>query len=94
MLISQQSEGNLPAVVLTAVRQDLSRRTKIAPNQFKIVQSTPKTWPDGCLGLATSDEICTQALVEGWRVIMTYKQHTWTYRTDNQGLIIRLESKR
>jgi hypothetical protein len=45
------------------------------------------------LGLARPDEICTQALVEGWRLVMGYQRQTWTYRTDARGLILRPESK-
>ncbi len=51
----------------------------------------PKTWPDGCLGLAKPGEFCTQALVQGWRIILTDNQKTWVYRTDSSGANLRLE---
>lgn len=94
LLISQQSGDNVPTVILEAVRQDLARRYKIAPNQLKLVQSSRQTWPDGCLGLAKPDEICTQALIEGWRVTISHQQRTWVYRTDGQGRILRLEPRK
>ena len=80
-----------PNSVIAATRQDLSRKTKISVNRLQIQASQPKTWPDGCLGLAKPGELCTQALVQGWRIILTDKQKTWVYRTDSSGTNLRLE---
>jgi hypothetical protein len=43
------------------------------------------------LGIATPEEICTQALVEGWRVVFANANQRWSYRTDQHGRVIRLE---
>ncbi|WP_013324365.1 hypothetical protein [Gloeothece verrucosa] len=91
MIIAQQGDSKIPPVVVNSVRQDLARRTNIATDKLKLKSATRQTWPNGCLGLAASDEICTQALVEGWRVVMSYKNQTWVYRTDSQGRVIRME---
>jgi hypothetical protein len=89
ILISQSS---LPKSIETAIRQDLSRRTNLKEDQFVLKQSSRQTWPDGCLGLGGNDELCTQALVNGWRVVMGYKDKTWVYRTDDTGMAVRLEN--
>lgn len=81
----------LPPQVANAVRQDLSRRTRIAPGQIRITQSSPETWPNGCLGLAEPDQVCTQALVEGWRVVVSSGGKTWVYRTNATGSVVKLE---
>jgi hypothetical protein len=81
----------LPAQVVNAVRQDLAKRTKIAPGLFKVRESSAQTWSDGCLGLAKPDEFCTMALVPGWQVVMSHGNKTWTYRTDSSGRAVRLE---
>ncbi|MGH2412285.1 MAG: hypothetical protein ACRDEA_01020 [Microcystaceae cyanobacterium] len=44
------------------------------------------------MGIAQSGEMCTQALVEGWRVVVSDGQKNWIYRTDGEGRVIRLES--
>lgn len=80
-----------PNSVIAATRQDLSRKTKISVNRLQIQAAQPKTWPDGCLGLAKPGEFCTQALVQGWRIILTDNQKTWVYRTDSSGANLRLE---
>jgi hypothetical protein len=80
-----------PNSVIAATRQDLSRKTNISVNRLQIQAAQPQTWPDGCLGLATPGEFCTQALVQGWRIVLTDKQKTWVYRTDSSGTNLRLE---
>jgi hypothetical protein len=80
-----------PNSVIAAARQDLSRKTKISVNRLQIQAAQPQTWPDGCLGLAKPGEFCTQALVQGWRIILTDNQKTWVYRTDSSGANLRLE---
>ncbi|GEM_PF-774436 len=85
--------NRLPAQVARAVRQDLSARTRIAPGKLRITQSSRQTWPDGCLGIAERDRICTQALVPGWRVVVSDGNKTWVYRTNNTGGTLRLEDR-
>jgi hypothetical protein len=80
-----------PNSVIAATRQDLSRKTNISVNRLQIQAAQPQTWPDGCLGLAKPGELCTQALVQGWRIILTDNQKTWVYRTDSSGADLRLE---
>ena len=80
-----------PNSVIAATRQDLSQKTNISVNRLQIQAAQPQTWPDGCLGLAKPGEFCTQALVQGWRIILTDKQKTWVYRTDSSGANLRLE---
>lgn len=83
----------LPRPVANAVRQDLSRRIGIPPGQLRIIKYSRETWPNGCLGLPRPDEVCTQALVEGWRVVVSDGRQTWVYRTDSQGRNLRLENQ-
>ena len=72
-----KAEAQKPAVVerlsdraAKAVITDLSAHTGIPTTQLKITQSSRKTWSNGCLGIVKPNEICTQALVEGWRVVV------------------------
>jgi len=93
VLVGQIAEATvqIPPSVATRLRQALSKRTKIPAAKLKIVEATPKTWANGCLGLAKADEICTQALVEGWRVVFSNGNQRWLYRADKQARVYRLE---
>jgi hypothetical protein len=89
-----QKTRQLPAAVAAAVRQDLSRQTGIAPGKLKVIESSPQSWPNTCLGLAKADEICGQTIVEGWRVVVSDGRQSWVYRTNSRGNILRLEPKK
>ena len=84
--------ATIPPAIVSQLRQDLSKRTGIATNQLRFIEVTAQTWSDGCLGLAKSDEMCTQALVNGWRVVFAHGNKRWAYRTNHDGRIYRLES--
>ncbi|MGD1897732.1 MAG: hypothetical protein ACFB16_12360 [Phormidesmis sp.] len=43
------------------------------------------TWNDGCLGLAEPDDLCTQAIVLGFRVIVKDGQRQWVYHISADG---------
>jgi len=83
--------SQLPAEIADAVRQDLQRKIGIPPTQVRITEATRQTWPNACLGLAKSDELCAQMLVEGWRIVLSDDSERWVYRTDDRGKLLRME---
>jgi hypothetical protein len=89
----QNPPNHLPATVAAALRQELSRSTGIAADKLKVTESSRQSWPNTCLGLAKSDEICGQMIVEGWRVVVSDGRQTWVYRTNARGNVLRLEKK-
>lgn len=91
---SQVNGGDrLLARVANAVIQDLSRREGISVSKLKITEYSRQTWTDGCLGLGKLDQLCLQALVEGWRVVVSDGRQAWVYRTDSTGRSIGLETE-
>ncbi|SKB12003.1 conserved exported hypothetical protein [Planktothrix sp. PCC 11201] len=83
----------LPPAVDKKIRETIAQESGVIVQDLKIVEARQQTWPDTCLGLAKTDEICGQMLVSGWRVVVSDGRQTWVYRTDAQGRIIRLESQ-
>ncbi|MBL1173867.1 hypothetical protein [Pantanalinema sp. GBBB05] len=90
--ISQNSQSQLPPAIATTLRQDLSQRTKIPVGKLRVSEATAKTWANGCLELAKPDEMCSMALVNGWRVVLTDGSDRWVYRTDDEGRNFRMET--
>ena len=84
--------NNLPRRVASAVRRDASRRTQISLKELEIVESNPRTWNNGCLGLSQPAEVCTQALVPGWRVVVSDGKQNWIYHTNSNGRLLRIAS--
>jgi len=91
-LVNQPTSATaLPPSLSNKVRQDLSKRTGLPPGRLRVVESSRKSWPNGCLGIEKPDEFCTMAMVEGWRVVVSDGKRRWVYRTDMQGRALRME---
>jgi hypothetical protein len=82
------TDDDLPAAVETAVEM-LAEELPAAVEEFQVVAFESVEWPDGCLGLANPDEMCTQAIVPGWRVVLEARNQQYEVRTDMQGTQIR-----
>ncbi len=87
------TSSQLPDRVVNAVLVDLSKQTRLSARQLQITQYSRQTWSDACLGLAKPGEIYSQAVVEGWRVVVSNGQQNWVYRTDRSGRVLRLEAR-
>ena len=81
----------LPAEVKSAVLNDAVKRTSKTVSAMKILEVQSQQWSDGCLGLGKADEVCLQAIIPGYRVVVTDGLRDWTYRTDDMGDTVRLE---
>ncbi|WP_346291507.1 hypothetical protein [Sphaerothrix gracilis] len=81
-----------PEELINQVLQTTAETADVPISELAIARYSRETWPDGCLGLANPDELCTQALVEGWlfEVTRSNGEKTWTYRTDLSGDRLRL----
>ncbi|MFE4105735.1 hypothetical protein [Almyronema epifaneia] len=82
-----------PDALINQVLETTAAASNVPLAELSVVRYSRETWPDGCLGLAEPDELCTQALVEGWLIQVSPDRETdktWTYRTDLSGDRIRL----
>jgi hypothetical protein len=82
--------NRLPRPVVNAVLRDLARRERTSTKKLKIIDYSQQIWRNGCLELPQPDELCTQALVPGWRVVVSNGQRNWVYHTNNNGRFLRL----
>lgn len=83
-----QSEAlNLPSPVIDAVLQAASKET------LSITEVEEEIWPDACLGLGGSGEVCTDVEVPGYKVTVEAGVMFLFYRTDKSGSQVRLEKK-
>jgi hypothetical protein len=82
----------LPKGVENSIKQDMVQRFQVPLASVKVKSFSAQAWPDGCLGLAKTDEVCTQAIVNGWQVETTDGSQSYVYRTDNTGKNLRAET--
>jgi hypothetical protein len=105
--LALSSSLNLPAQSQSSLSADQARRmpnesviqsVRLAVKQqfgvqnVNILSVSEQNWPDGCLGLPRGKEACTMAIVPGWRITVSDRMQSWTYRTDLTGNILRLEN--
>jgi hypothetical protein len=86
---SAAKQAPTPAVI-QSIRQAVKQQ--FGGLQIGVVSVTEQNWPGGCLGLPKAEEICTMAIVPGWRIEVSDKLQTWYYRTDRTGKTLRLEN--
>lgn len=79
-----------PAAVLAA-QADLAERLGVQTDQILVASVEQQDWPDGCLGLATPDEMCTMAIVPGYLVRLSAAGQDYAYRSDLAGKNLRPE---
>lgn len=72
------SDPDLAGVVDAAVA-DLSSRLVVAPESIEVVRADRVTWPDGSLGCPQPGQAYTQALIDGFRVILGHEGRVFDY---------------
>ncbi|MGB3756337.1 MAG: hypothetical protein WBA07_08190 [Rivularia sp. (in: cyanobacteria)] len=82
----------LPLEVVNAVIKDVSRNENIPQTRLRISAYSPETWRNGCLEVLKPGEMCTQALVPGYKVTVSDGSQRWIYHTDKNGRKLRLAS--
>jgi hypothetical protein len=90
VLKENAKSDRLPVSVISGIRQNLVNRQIPIRGQLKVVSYKQETWRNGCLDLPRPNELCTQALVPGWRVTVTDGSQRWVYHTNRNGSVVRL----
>ena len=76
---------SLPAEVLDPIVADAATRLGVAPAAISIVSATAETFSDGSLGCPEMGVMYTQALVDGYHVIVTADGTQLDYRGSAPG---------
>jgi hypothetical protein len=66
---------------------DLSTRLKVAPDSVEVIRAEQVTWPDGSLGCPRPGMSYSQALVDGYRVILEHAGRIYLYHAGTDGPI-------
>lgn len=63
----------------------LSRTLNLPADQIALISVEAVTWSDGCLGVQRPGVMCTQALVEGYRIILEADGRQYEVRSNESG---------
>lgn len=64
------ASGEVPAGLIEQARADAARRAGVPPEDVEILIAEAVTWNDGSLGCPQPGVMYTQALVDGYRVVV------------------------
>jgi len=81
----EPATGEVPSAVMADLIADAAERTGEEPDAIEIVQAAALTWNDGSLGCPEPGMFYTQALVDGYHVILRAGDEELDYRVGAQG---------
>ncbi len=79
------NNGQVPLELFNAIAADAAARAGVQPGTFTVVAASAVTWSDGSLGCPEPGMFYTQALVQGYRVILEAAGTEYDYHADQRG---------
>ena len=79
----------IPGAALAA-QQVLAAQLGILPEDVRIITAEKMDWQDGCLGISSPGQMCTEVITPGFRVILEANTVRYEYHTDVTGSLVRL----
>ncbi len=70
------------------VRAHAAAEYGVSADEVVVVSAMPAEWPDGCLGLGGPGEMCTQAIVPGFDIVVDISGQAHFYRTNMDASVI------
>lgn len=77
--------SEVPASILDQVLADANARTDVPVDEIEVMTAEAVTWPDGSLGCPEPGMMYTQALVDGYQVVLRAGDESLDYRVGNAG---------
>jgi hypothetical protein len=77
--------GEVPDEILDAIIADAAERASVEPEEVDVREAVAVTWSDGSLGCPEPGMAYTQALVDGYQVILRAGDEALDYRVTAQG---------
>lgn len=77
--------NEVPESLLRSIKGELSEKLNVAVDAVEVVSAAAMMWNDGSLGCARPDQVYTQAVVPGYRVILQYAGTKYDYRAGEGG---------
>ena len=84
--------GEVPASLLDSILKDLAERTGTALENIAVIQAQATVWNDGSLGCPKPGVRYTQALVNGYRVVLEVEGEQYDYRAGDSGYFFLCEN--
>lgn len=77
--------AGIPGELLNAVLDDAAQKLGVAPDALVVTKAEAVTWPDGSLGCPEPGMFYTQALVDGYWIVVEAGDQALDYRVSGGG---------
>jgi hypothetical protein len=77
--------AGIPGDILNAVLDDAAQRLGVAPDALVVTRAEAVTWNDGALGCPEPGMFYTQALVDGYWIVVEGDGQSLDYRVQGSG---------
>jgi hypothetical protein len=74
-----------------AAKVFLAKKLGVATGTIVLISVKAATWPDSCLGLGEEGEMCSQVLINGYRIVFRAGGVDHVLRTNIKGTTVRIE---
>jgi hypothetical protein len=81
-------KGQVPQAILDPILKEAAALAKVDREQLVIVRAESVVWNDGSLGCPEPGNMYTEALVNGYWVIIRSRGQTYDFRADSRGSFI------
>lgn len=89
----QPTPTHLPVDLTPAQRaaiESLTEKLNLSADKIKLISTEAVTWPNGCLGIVRMGVLCTQAQVEGFKIVLEANGQKYEFHTNRDGSVIAL----
>jgi hypothetical protein len=76
----------IPAVV--AARTKVARALGLDPKDVLVTKAEARTWSDSCLGVNQQETVCTDIIVNGYRVVLWANGRQYEAHTNEDGSVV------
>lgn len=80
--------GEVPGLLMAIFKEDLVQRALVKLDAISVVSAVQTTWPDGSLGCGRPGQVNTQAVVRGYRVVLSANATQYAYHSDLRGSFV------
>ena len=82
---THSTTGEVPKELLDKIIADLMTKVAADRPDIEVIHAESLTWNDGSLGCGIPGQVYTQALVPGYRVILSHAGQQFDYRASEKG---------
>lgn len=77
--------GEVPDELLDKIYADLEQQNTASRSGFNLVIAESVQWPDGSLGCPEPGQMYTQAIVDGYRIVIEHAGENYDYHASTTG---------